>query len=307
MIKPVNSDSLNYEDDLIKSVFNIQSNQIEFALFNKTNSTIKIIWDESAVVINGITYKVAHKNVKFSEMSVSHPPTVVPPDAVLNDIIIPVDFVKYVEKEGWKTMPFFEGNSNGLYKLGALLMLTVNGKPKEYYFVFDVNYFVTTTTVNYAVVPSNDYSTMKLENEYRNGYSLKSSKSVSETWDLVHALLKEKGFELQEDKSRYYILAQNDKLKNAYCAEIGKGQLSSYDKYVVVTRCYSRSTDSFAPVTDLKASWQVQVMEEKGGTVVLIRMDNYSINRRTQKEILCTDAEVRSTGLLEKQIGEAVR
>ncbi len=299
LIAPIASDSLIYNDDNVGLVFAFSNKEIAFILRNNTESTIKVLWDESAVVIDGMTQRIGHKNIKYADMASSHPPTVIPPLASTSDVLIPIENINYNTTVGWVTKNMFE-KSKGFYRVGVLLGLSIDGKLKEYYFKFDVSFS--------DIKSDPSYTTVKLKNTYENLYISRSSKSNTQTWDLVEALLKSKGFEVDtRNRDKNIMLVTNKKLKGAYSAEKGEGQLTSYDKFVVVTRCYSKESKSYIAVSDLKATWQVEVGSDNKGVFVRTRMETYTITRMDKGDEVCADAEVRSTGLLEKQIGAAVR
>lgn len=304
LTSPVESDSLIYSDNDIGIVFAFSSTEISFIIKNHSNNTLRIVWDESAVVIDGMTQRVGHKNVKYTDIAGPHPPTIIPAGAASSDILIPAENVSYNTTTGWTTKGMFN-KPNGLYKVGVLLGLTVNGSFKEYYFLFDVSYSQSFLKVNGGL---SNYSTIQLVNTYENLYTARSSKPVIQTWNLIHAMLKEKGFKVEsENEANYLIMASNDKLKNSYTAEKSKGQLVTYDKYVVVSRCYSKSKDTYAPVTDLKGTWKILIKQDSKGVYVETGMDSYSITRKTPEGYICTDAEVRSTGVFEKLIADKLK
>jgi hypothetical protein len=102
MIKKVTSSpkvdtlkSMSFDDDKITSNFIIGDKQINFTLKNKTNDVMKIIWDEASIVQFGTTHKVMHNGVKYIDRNSSQPPSVVPPQASINDLVLPADNVYY--------------------------------------------------------------------------------------------------------------------------------------------------------------------------------------------------------------------
>lgn len=74
------------------------SNAFRFELKNKTDKTIKIIWDEAVYVdFYGQTSSIIHTGTKFSKMEESQVPSTIIRGASLSDVIIPKDNIKYEE------------------------------------------------------------------------------------------------------------------------------------------------------------------------------------------------------------------
>lgn len=98
MESPIKSNSLIFENDSIKFILyltesNVQSIQID--VFNKLNTPVKIIWDDASISLNGYTEKILHKHVNFTDRNKSMPPTNIPPNEGLNDILAPSNMVKF--------------------------------------------------------------------------------------------------------------------------------------------------------------------------------------------------------------------
>ena len=92
----------SFEDDLVQIVWLAQPNEISFLLNNKTDYSIKIIWDEAAFVDKGgMSHRVMHLGVKYSDRNASQPPTVVARKGSIHDVVVPTDYVYYVSGSGW--------------------------------------------------------------------------------------------------------------------------------------------------------------------------------------------------------------
>ena len=89
--------NMNFEDDKILANFNVGDKQISFTIKNKTDNVLKIIWDEAAIVQFGTSHKVMHSGVKYIDRNSSQPPTAIPPQASIDDIVLPADNVYYRE------------------------------------------------------------------------------------------------------------------------------------------------------------------------------------------------------------------
>lgn len=141
----VTESGLYFEDRYIRIGFvPVLNSTISFSLLNKTDSTIRVIWDEAAFIqIDGSTERVMHSGVRYIERDRPQPPSVVPPGARLDDIILPTSNVYYISGQygGWRTHDIipqslaldFDG-----YTIGVLLPLDIGGSRRDYTFYFDI-------------------------------------------------------------------------------------------------------------------------------------------------------------------------
>lgn len=112
-----------FEDDLVKIAWLATSSSLSFVMENKTDHSIKIIWDEAAFVDEkGSSHRVMHSGVKYTDRNSSQPPTVVVRKGRIDDVIVPTDYVYfdegyygqyYTKKAEWKEKPFFESLQYG--------------------------------------------------------------------------------------------------------------------------------------------------------------------------------------------------
>lgn len=146
----------SYEDSLIKIIWLPLSTEFAFTLENKSNHSMKIVWDEAAYVNeNGSTSRVMHSGVKYTERNTPQPPTVVMKKAKIDDIILPTDNVYYVSGQygGWRTKPLFPNKAASAEELnslsqkyidktvGILLPLQIEDTVNEYIFRFKIDGF----------------------------------------------------------------------------------------------------------------------------------------------------------------------
>ncbi|MFY9125207.1 MAG: hypothetical protein WAO59_08170 [Bacteroidales bacterium] len=147
----------SYEDDMIKIVWLPLSTQFSFTLQNKTDHSIKIIWDEAAYVDpNGSSGRVMHAGVKYIDRNNPQPPTVIVKNAIIDDMIVPTDNIYYVSGQygGWRIKPMLPNRANTQEELNALtqqyigkevrvlLPLEIQGTVNEYIFTFKVEDFI---------------------------------------------------------------------------------------------------------------------------------------------------------------------
>lgn len=142
-----------FEDEFIKIAWIPTADQLSFVLTNKTNHSIKIIWDEAAFVDeNGISHRVIHSGVKYIDRNSTQPPSVVVRNGTVTDLVIPTDNIYYVSGKygGWHVAPLFPKSAVSAEELRAkagkyigktiqvLLPLQIEEVVNEYIFTFEV-------------------------------------------------------------------------------------------------------------------------------------------------------------------------
>ncbi len=141
MVKPSTSGTLEHSDQFVEIAFSVPGNrQVAFTLRNKTDEPIEIPWDRvSFVGPDGTASKVVHQGVRYADSEKSHPPSVIPPGAKLEDFVYPADLVSWSGKE-WRTPALFpDAPRAAIYKgrtFSVFLPMVVNGATKNYNFAF---------------------------------------------------------------------------------------------------------------------------------------------------------------------------
>ena len=142
--EPTQSDTLSYSDDSIDVQFQVLNTQIAFDIQNKTNSGIKINWDElSFVSPEGTSSRVIHSGIKLIDRNAPQAPTVIPPNAKIHDILIPSENIFYSDSKfdgGWKETRLFPQDANLLdnSSCSVYFPLEIRGEKKEYTFKFNI-------------------------------------------------------------------------------------------------------------------------------------------------------------------------
>jgi hypothetical protein len=103
-----------FEDSIFQIFWLVNRSVIGFYMNNKTEHSLKIIWDEAAFVDqNGSTHRVMHQGIKYSNKDQSQPPSIVVRKGNYDDIIQPTDYVYW--KEGtenssgsWENKPIID-------------------------------------------------------------------------------------------------------------------------------------------------------------------------------------------------------
>jgi hypothetical protein len=144
MVKPTENESLTYDDATLNVVFGISRKSVNFTLRNKTESPLKIDWNQWAYVdVEGKSHKVLHKAIAYKDKETSLPPSSVPPTAALEDLIMPTDYVAWSNLEGGflalELLPYSPAASTFIGKTVSVFMpIEVNGNVKNYLFSFKV-------------------------------------------------------------------------------------------------------------------------------------------------------------------------
>ncbi|RYU93802.1 hypothetical protein [Emticicia agri] len=159
LVKPTPNTALLFNDDKIEATFDIKLNGLNFVVKNKTNETMKVIWDEASMVLGGKAEKVTHSGIRYMEKAASQPATTVPAGASLDDMVIPTSniyyqegfYSSYVSVAGdWKTRALFPNRDYDKPKLkeeilalrgttfSLYLPILHQGKTLEYLFEFRI-------------------------------------------------------------------------------------------------------------------------------------------------------------------------
>ncbi len=140
--KPAPSENLLFTDDSIALVFVPSKTSLDFVLQNKGDAPIKIDWNTvSFVSPAGLAQSVIHNGIKLIDKAAPKAPSMIPPHAKVNDAIIPVENVEYVENN-WVTHPLLPAGPVGLQVAGQefsiFMPLDLGGTTKNYNFVFKI-------------------------------------------------------------------------------------------------------------------------------------------------------------------------
>jgi len=121
-----------FEDENIKIVWIPTSSKFFFILSNKTNHSIKILWDEAVLVDdNGLSQRVFHSGVKYIDRNNSQPPSIVVRKGMIEDSIMPSDNIYYMNGQygGWRETPLFPTYLVKVQELTSLCMLALTNVP----------------------------------------------------------------------------------------------------------------------------------------------------------------------------------
>ena len=144
---------MSFSDSLINIKFTLSYQSLGFTLQNKTNKSLKIIWDESAYINEkGESKRVIHEGVKLIDRSQSQPSTTVIRGSVISDSVVPSDNIHYMSGQygGWQTRPLFDTFAFGTLEqqkklanirgkqISLMIPIAYEGRTREYLFTFNI-------------------------------------------------------------------------------------------------------------------------------------------------------------------------
>lgn len=133
-----------FEDEMVKILWLPTASSVNFLLANKTNHSIKIIWDEAVFIDEeGQNHRIIHSGVKYADRNNPQPPGIVARNTSIVDSVFPVDVkpifpTQYITPE---KVQFIEKKVITYIGKGyqVLLPLQIEDVINEYIFSFQVN------------------------------------------------------------------------------------------------------------------------------------------------------------------------
>lgn len=146
------ADQYVYEDSLLSIAWVVGETQLAFILENKTQHSMRLLWDEVTFVdLAGNTGRVMHEGVRYMDRNASQPPSVIPRNGRLVDMLVPTANVYYVSGQygGWRTGGLIQPRNTSLgtieeaqanvgRRFSVLFPVEVEGVTNEYTFTFEV-------------------------------------------------------------------------------------------------------------------------------------------------------------------------
>lgn len=134
----------SYEDEMVSFIWYVSKSQFNFMLKNKTNHSIKVPWDD-IVFINpgGRSMRVIHSGVRYIDRNKEQGTSVVAKNSTLDDILIPSDYIYYVDDGGsglggWKNHDVFHNYEFIGAKASIVFPVIIEDVTNEYVFKFQV-------------------------------------------------------------------------------------------------------------------------------------------------------------------------
>lgn len=147
-----------FEDEMISGFFYFTNESVAFQLKNKTNYTMKILWDNCAFIgSDGETKRVVHEGIKLIDRNSPQPPSVIIRNGKITDSLTPSDHIYYVSGQygGWRYLNLFHNYSYTTTDMNVelekakkgfldkqfsiLLSFEIEGTTNDYIFNFNVN------------------------------------------------------------------------------------------------------------------------------------------------------------------------
>lgn len=94
LIEPVDSGNV-YSDSLFTIVFGLKSTNIPFTIENKNSQPIFIDWEQSALILHGVTKRCIHSGIKFTDKANPQQKTIIAPKSTLSELLMPADNVVF--------------------------------------------------------------------------------------------------------------------------------------------------------------------------------------------------------------------
>lgn len=142
MTKPTPQPDLRFEDDRLMAFFVLTGKSLGVAIKNKSDQVIRIDWNQAAYVDpGGKSHPITHEGIKYAEAASSKPPTVIPPNARIEDSVLPVDHIKF-GSSSWLVEDLLPAAPEALRlqgkDLSLYLPIEIGGKTVEYVFTFKI-------------------------------------------------------------------------------------------------------------------------------------------------------------------------
>lgn len=167
-LKPELENKYLYEDALFSGLFFVTESRINFTITNKTDHSIRIIWDEATFIdLDAQSGRLLHDGVRYADRNLSQPPSVIAGGTSLSDFALPTERLRYREDLSpdiraiigdWEELPLVrptlvwvaagnqtkvdafasEVSKNRGKRFGLLLPLAIEGIVNEYTFWFEV-------------------------------------------------------------------------------------------------------------------------------------------------------------------------
>jgi hypothetical protein len=139
---------LVFRDSLIDAFFDFKEKDLSVSIKNKTDKSIKLVWDETLFIVDGSSSKVMHEGIKYTNRNQSMPPSVIPANYAISDVIVPTNNVYWREgyygqygstPGGWEQETLLPSTLDKDAKIQLYMPLIINGETKEYNFTFNVD------------------------------------------------------------------------------------------------------------------------------------------------------------------------
>lgn len=147
--KPYEKSNNNFTDADVSIWFEFTRFEFAITITNRSeDQPITIDWDKiSYVDVWGKSHRIVHKGIRYIERDRPQPPTVIPPKAQIEDILVPSDYVEFnssrYSRSSWERREMFEKPERGAYYHGKtfsiFMPLQIGEQTKNYNFGFRIS------------------------------------------------------------------------------------------------------------------------------------------------------------------------
>lgn len=157
----IDKDNLIFEDEKVLITFTVKHKYLAIKILNKTNESIKLIWDDIIYVdYEGLSQGVIHNGTRYFDKDLPQKTTNIAPKSFISDIIVPKNKVVYLYDEWFvRDLLSLYGKDDGTFnsitekesiargslfvnkKINIILPIQIKNKIDEYHFNFLVKNF----------------------------------------------------------------------------------------------------------------------------------------------------------------------
>lgn len=160
VIQRVTNDSgvtrYSFEDRMVKAFFLVTEREIRFDLTNKTQYSIRLLWNEVTFVDpDGKPSPVMHVGTKYNECTGEKPAAVIPKGVTVTDLVIPCSRIRF-GYDAWIHEPLIAGFVSSVHpthdtlvvrqerelrgkRMSVLMPFQIEGVTNEYSFTFSID------------------------------------------------------------------------------------------------------------------------------------------------------------------------
>lgn len=159
-IEELDSAGVLVSDSTMDIALSASETKVSFAIQNKTKRPMFIDWEQSALVINGVSERCVHSGVKYTDKEKSQSKSVLAPSSMFSDILIPACNISFNDESykthyrnpHWETRKIFNLEAHNKddeeqilaqegMKIGVMLAIEINGTiDYKYYTIVLINF-----------------------------------------------------------------------------------------------------------------------------------------------------------------------
>ena len=107
LVEPIESDTLQYEDENVNISFSIRLKDVSFIILNKLNKPITLLYERAVYVDQfNLAHATIHSTLSLLTLETYPPPKVIPPKTALLNYFAPIEKIENIRK--WKVFVLVE-------------------------------------------------------------------------------------------------------------------------------------------------------------------------------------------------------